>query len=67
MSKEKVIKENIFSIEALAYCYSAIFSRLDFGVIQYKEKEILELTSCLLNANGVHIPSVCKKYSIICL
>ena len=42
MTKEKAIKENMFSFEALTYCYSAIFSRLDFGVIQYKEKEILE-------------------------
>ena len=67
MTRDREIKENMFSVEALTYCYSAIFSRLDFGVIQYKEKEILELTSYLLNVGGVHIPSVCKKYSIICL
>jgi hypothetical protein len=33
MTRDREIKENMFSVEALTYCYSAIFSRLDFGVI----------------------------------
>ena len=38
----------IGSIETLSYCYSAIISMLDFGVIQNQEDKIVETAMFLL-------------------
>lgn len=43
----------IGSVESLAYCYSAIVSMLNFGVIQNQEQKIVETATFLLCGGSV--------------
>lgn len=65
------------NIESLAYCYSAIVSTLDFGVIQNQEEKIVDAATFLLQgASVIHgsglqqarsASPVAQKYAIITL
>lgn len=51
------------NIEALAYCYSAVISMLDFGVITHEQNKILRVAEYLVTK----CPPMATKYGIICL
>ena len=59
----EMIKKNGPNMEALAYCYSAVISMLDFGVINNQQDKILQVAEHLVTKCS----PMAMKYGIICL
>lgn len=53
------------NIESLSYCYSAIISQLDFGVISNQEQKIVKTCSDILTS--AKYPGMAQKYALICI
>jgi len=53
------------NVDVLAYCWSAIISMLDFGVIANQEAKILESANFILTSGKCSATAI--KYAIICL
>lgn len=59
----EMIQKQSTNIEALSYCYSAVISMLDFGVINNQQDKILRVAEHLVTKCS----SMAMKYGIICL
>ena len=53
------------NVDVLCYCYSAIISMLDFGVISDQETKISECVNFILTSGKCSATAI--KYAIICL
>jgi hypothetical protein len=58
-----MIEKQTGSMEALAYCYSAVISMLDFGVINNQQGRILKIAEHLVTKCS----PMAMKYGIVCL
>jgi hypothetical protein len=60
---EMITSQGTNNIEAISYCYSAVISMLDLGVINHQQNKILKIAEHLITK----CPAMAMKYGIICL